>query len=191
MKLRDSGMPGEEYWESLFDVPTIIARMTINESLADVAELGCGYGTFSLPIARAISGTLLAYDIDASMIARTRKRAAEAGLKNIVLKQRDVAEAGFGLPNGSVDAALLFNILHCEQPIRLLSQAADLVHPQGKVLVIHWRYDPETPRGPTLEIRPKPEQIMHWAEKTGRLCPEGGCLDLPPWHYGLRLSRCS
>jgi hypothetical protein len=54
-------------------------------------------------------------------------------------------------------------------------------------MVIHWRYG-ETPRGPDLNIRPRPEQIINWASEVG-LAPVGDAIDLPPWHYGLRLSR--
>jgi SAM-dependent methyltransferase len=77
MKLRDSGMPDEAYWESLFDVPLVLARLGIDGSLDDVAELGCGYGTFSMPVARAIRGRLYTFDIDPAMVARTRERADE------------------------------------------------------------------------------------------------------------------
>ena len=55
MKVRDSGMPDESHWESLFDVPLILTRLGIGE-FHEVAELGCGYGTFTIPVARAISG---------------------------------------------------------------------------------------------------------------------------------------
>jgi hypothetical protein len=40
-----------------------------------------------------------------------------------------------------------------------------------------------------MEIRPRPEQIVGWAKKTGLLEVEGPGIDLPPWHYGLRLRR--
>jgi hypothetical protein len=99
----------------------------------------------------------------------------------IVCEHRDVVESGFGL---QVDAVLLFNILHTEQPTWLLRHAADALRPGGEVLVIHWRYG-ETPRGPHLDIRPKPEQVVEWAELAG-LKAIGDVIDLPPWHYGLR-----
>ena len=73
MKIRDSGMPDESYWESLFDVPLILSRLGINR-FHDVAELGCGYGTFSVPISQAIRGTLYTFDVDPQMIARTQSR---------------------------------------------------------------------------------------------------------------------
>jgi SAM-dependent methyltransferase len=168
-------MPEESYWESLFDVPLILERLGIDHSLGDVAELGCGYGTFTIPIARSVSGTVHAFDIDRTMIERTQARAAQLP---IVTHCRDVMDQGFGL---SADAVLLFNILHCESPQTLLAHAAQALNPNGRAMVIHWKYG-QTPRGPNLDIRPRPEQIIDWADC---LSPVGDVIDLPPWHFGL------
>ena len=93
MKIRDSGMPDEAYWETFFDVPLILSRLGIDR-YRDVAELGCGYGTFTIPIAKAISGTLYTYDVDTAMISRTKQRGASL---RVVCEQRDVMELGFGV----------------------------------------------------------------------------------------------
>jgi SAM-dependent methyltransferase len=191
MKLRDSGMPDESYWESLFDVPMILAALGITSGVGDVAEIGCGFGTFSIPVAQRIRGTLFAFDIDPSMIARTTERARDAGLKNVVCRERDVMAQGFGLPADSIDAALLFNILHCEFPETLLQHAAHVVREGGHVLVIHWRCDLQTPRGPELAIRPKPDQIIDWAHANPKLRVAGSMIDLPPWHFGVKLAKHS
>ena len=180
MKIRDSGMPDEAYWETLLDVPLILARFDIGR-FHDVAELGCGYGTFTVPIARSIRGTVYTFDVEPDMIARTEARSA--GLR-VVASNRDVMESGFGI---QADAVLLFNILHCDQPEQLLRHAANALTPGGEVLAIHWRHD-KTPRGPDLTIRPTPEQIAAWASNAG-LEQIGNVLDLPPWHYGLRLQE--
>lgn len=182
MKLRDSRMPDESYWESLFDVPLVLERLGIDQSLGNVVELGCGYGTFSIPIARAIGGTLTTFDIDPKMVERTIERAAELPSGKVVCQVRDVMEQGFGV--AGMDAALVFNLLHCDEPVRLLWLAAEAVRPGGHVLVIHWKYG-ETPRGPSLDIRPRPQQIAQWAREAG-LHPVGEMIDLPPWHYGWR-----
>jgi SAM-dependent methyltransferase len=181
MKLRDSGMPDETYWETLFDVPLIVRSLGIDKSLGDVAEFGCGYGTFTVPVAKAISGTTYTFDIDPEMVARTEERAI--GLP-VVAEVRDVMKRGFGV---TADAVLLFNILHCEEPQKLLEHAAAATRPGGRILVIHWRYG-ETPRGPSLDIRPRPEQIIDWAKD---LELEGEVIELPPWHYGLRFRKPS
>lgn len=75
MKIRDSGMPDETYWEALFDIPLILSRFDIG-CFRNIAELGCGYGTFTIPIATAIKGTVYTFDVDPAMIARTKERAA-------------------------------------------------------------------------------------------------------------------
>ena len=189
MKLRESGMPAEVYWESLFDVQAILDRLGIDTSLGDVVELGCGYGTFTIPVARRIGGILTTIDIDPDMVARTAQRVNDVGLSNVVCREADVLTDGFGVAPNSQDACLLFNILHCEAPVRLLCDASQIVCPNGSVFVIHWRHNPATPRGPSMAIRPKPESIVAWATQTGLLLGASDVLDLPPWHYGIRFSR--
>lgn len=188
MKVRDSGMPPQDYWETLLDVPGILDAFGFGPATGDVTELGCGYGTFTLPLARRTSGTVHTIDIEPEMVAITQQRASVAGLANIQAEIRDVLASGFGPPAGSCDAALLFNILHVEKPVALLSAARDVVRPGGLVAVIHWRSDIATPRGPSLDIRPRPEQITAWAADAG-LAAEGAGFELPPWHFGLKLRR--
>lgn len=189
MRLRDSGMPDEAYWETLFDVATVLDRLEINRLTGDAVEFGCGYGTFTLPVAQRISGILRTYDIEPEMVARTRERAASAGISNIVAEVGDVFAGGFGVPDASQDACLLFNILHCEEPYRLLGEAARVLKDGGKLHVIHWRVDTATPRGPSMDIRPIPQQIVDWVLANGSFKIPDPLLDLPPWHYGLRFIR--
>lgn len=189
MKLRQSNMPEESYWETLFDPGSILRSLHIGKELRNVVELGCGYGTFSLPVATAISGTLSTFDIEAAMVERTRARAKERGITNLRCEQRDVFQDGFDVAAQSQDACLLFNILHCENPIRVLREAARVVAEHGTVLVVHWRHDPSTPRGPSLDIRPRPEDCTQWARKAGLWPSDGGIVDLPPSHYGLILKK--
>lgn len=188
MKVRDSGMPPQGYWETLFDVPGILDAFGFGPDTRDVAELGCGYGTFTLPLARRIGGTVHTVDIEPDMVVQTRQRTVAAGLANVQAEVRDVLADGFGPPAGSCDAALLFNILHAEDPVSFLKSARDVVRPGGLVALIHWRSDVATPRGPSLVIRPRPGQIATWAVEAG-LEPDGADFLLPPWHYGLKLRR--
>lgn len=195
MKIRESGMPELAYWESLFDVPAILDAFGFNlipnpqNSRADVVEVGCGYGTFALPLAQRIPGSFHAFDIDPAMVTTTARRATAAGLQNLHPSVRDVLQEGFGLPPGSCAAALLFNILHAEDPFALLCGARDVIQPGGCLAVIHWRSDVPTPRGPPLSIRPSPAQVLDWAKHIGGLIPPPAPLSLPPWHYGLKFVR--
>ena len=60
MKVRDSGMP---------------------------VKFGSGYGTFSLPIARRISGTLFALDLETELIHRLKQRAESQNVNNITVTE--------------------------------------------------------------------------------------------------------
>lgn len=187
MKVPDSGMPEEAYWESLFDIPLILDRLKIDRTVEHVAELGCGYGTFTLPVARRIQGVLFTFDIERAMIARAIARAADEGVSNISAVQRDVLATGFELEAECCDAVLLFNILHFPEPQALVAEAARIVRPGGRVLVIHWRSDIATPRGPEVAVRPRPTQVQGWAAAAG--LRTGPTLHLPPWHFGVALTK--
>ena len=182
-------MPPQDYWETLMDVPGILDAFDFGPSTRNVAELGCGYGTFTLPLASRVSGTVHAIDIDSDMVARTTARALTAGVLNVRVQKRDLLREGFGVPPGSCDAVLLFNILHGEEPVALLRAAAEALRRGGLIAVIHWRTDLKTPRGPSADIRPTPEHILKWSAAAGCLDAQGPSFLLPPWHYGLKLVK--
>ena len=56
MKIRESGMPERDMWEKFFDPMRILATLGLNKKINDVAEFGCGYGTFIIPAAKIIKG---------------------------------------------------------------------------------------------------------------------------------------
>lgn len=125
------------------------------------------------------------------MVETTRLRADGLGLSNVATSQRDVFANGFGLPDSSCGAAMLFNILHGEHPVAMLREAARVVCDGGTVAVIHWRSDIATPRGPSKDIRPTPEQIVACAREVPELRVESSPLLLPPWHFGIRFAKRS
>jgi len=186
MLVRESSMPEREIWETFFAAEKILDRFALT---GDIAELGCGYGTFTLPLARRTAGTVHAIDIDPEMVDTVRSRAAADGVVNIDARVRDVFFEGFGLPDASCDATLLFNILHCESPTELIREATRVLRPGGTLAVIHWRSDVATPRGPSMEIRPTASMVCGWALATGHLCLCGPPFLLPPWHYGVKFTR--
>jgi SAM-dependent methyltransferase len=191
MNFRESGMPAQDYWETLFDVPAILDRFGFGPGTGDVAELGCGYGTFTVPLAQRIAGRVFAIDLDPSMVEATQRRARSAGLRNVGASVRDVLTDGFGAALGSCEAVLLFNILHCEEPVAVLKAAHDVLRPGGLVSVVHWRTDIETPRGPSATIRPVPEQILAWAAAAEGLTASEPPFTLRPWHYGVSLRKAT
>jgi sulfur relay (sulfurtransferase) complex TusBCD TusD component (DsrE family) len=184
MKVRESGMPEAEYWDTLFDVPLILDAMRIDSGVRHLVEFGCGFGTFTVPAAQRIRGVCHGLDIDPAMIEATWRRAQRARADNVALHLRDFVEVGTGLDADSVDYVMLFNILHAESPLGLLQEAYRILLPCGRVGVIHWNHDPATPRGPPMSMRPRPEDCVNWLAAAG-FSIEGCVVDLPPYHYGL------
>lgn len=185
MKVRDSGMPEADYWDSLFDVERALDRLGVTSSIRDLVEFGCGYGTFTLPAARRISGTLHALDLDDDAMKLAECRAREGDIRNIRFVRRDFIVDGTGLRNDSMDYAMVFNILHHENPEEILSEAFRIIRPGGIVGVMHWIHSDQTPRGPSLEIRPKPAFLRDKLIDVGFSVTEEQPIDCPPWHYGL------
>ena len=188
-KGRDSGMPVFEQWESYFNAAAVLDSLGCRDLSADAVEFGCGYGTFTIPLAQRTVGEVYALDIDPLMIAATSERARQAGLKNIVVEQRDFVAQGCGRESGSTGLVLLFNILHIEDPVNLLKEARRVLRPGGIVGVIHWNYDVRTPRGPPLEIRPQPTQCRAWGEQAGLRWARDPALPASPWHWGMVFER--
>lgn len=184
MKIRESGMPEETYWESFFNTQLILSKLQFDKTIFDAVEFGSGYGTFTIPAAKIIKGVLFALDIDSVMIERLNQRINVTQLSNINVLIRDFVNEGTGLADCSVDYVMLFNILHAENPISLLEESYRILKSNGKLGIIHWIYSETTPRGPSLDIRPKPEQCIQWAESAGFLITKP-VLSFHPYHYGI------
>jgi SAM-dependent methyltransferase len=185
MKVRDSGMPDEKRWDSFFRPNKVLSLFGVGKETGDVVEFGCGYGTFTLAAARLISGTVHALDIEPEMIRSVDEMCRQQGVVNVRSELRDFVANGTGLSDDAVDVVLLFNILHHEQPIQLLTEALRILKPGGKCAVIHWNYDSSTPRGPDMNIRPRPEQCIAWGIEAGFMFSSQDRFDLKPYHYGL------
>lgn len=182
-------MPDEERWASSFDPDCVLTELRLDRSCREVVEFGCGYGLFTIAAARVAKGPVYALDIEPELVERTEANAEELPTNNVVGKVCDFISDGTGLPDESCDYAMLFNILHVEQPIHLLRETRRILRPGMRAGVIHWKYDASTPRGPSLDIRPKPSQIVEWAESVGSRTELFEDLACCPYHYGVTLTK--
>jgi SAM-dependent methyltransferase len=191
MKGRESGMPEESYWASFFDADAAIERLFGEKEVAgDLVEFGCGYGTFTLAAALRTRGTVTALDIDPEMVAAVEQKARSVNLHNVRAKVRDFVAQGTGLESGTQAHAMIFNLLHLEDPVALLEEALRVLSVGGALSIIHWRSDIPTPRGPSLDIRPRPEQCQAWLAEAGFTHIESVDLRAScPFHFGLIAKR--
>lgn len=190
MKGRESGMPDETCWASFFDADAAIERLLGPRVSGDVLEFGCGYGSFTVPAAKRTTGRVIALDIEPDMVDCVLKKSASLDLPNIQAEVRDFVRQGTGVVSASQAHAMIFNLLHLEQPVALLREAHRSLQDGGILSVIHWRSDIPTPRGPSLAIRPTPEQCREWIAKAGFHSIESVDLnDCCPFHFGLLAKR--
>ncbi|HQT44769.1 MAG TPA: class I SAM-dependent methyltransferase [Candidatus Micrarchaeota archaeon] len=187
MKVAESGMPNEKLWRTFFKPEAILRKMGVSRKLKDIADFGSGYGTFTLPAARIVSGTIYAIDIEKGLVESLRDKVKAEGIMNVKPLCKDIEAEGTGLKGDSVDYAIMFNILHGNHAKGILKEACRILKPEARAGIIHWNYDPATPRGPPMEIRLKPEQIMKTAEEAGFRVKAR--IDLKPHHYGIMLQK--
>ncbi|OHC26350.1 MAG: methyltransferase type 11 [Pseudomonadales bacterium RIFCSPLOWO2_12_59_9] len=191
MKGRESGMPEEAYWQSFFDADGVLETLFSAGTMAgDLVEFGCGYGTFTLPAARRTHGMVTALDIEPQMVDCVRRKAEAQGLSNVRAQVRDFVSQGTGLDTGSQAHAMIFNLLHLEQPQALLREAHRVLRDAGIVSIMHWRSDIPTPRGPSLDIRPRPEECQSWLQAAGFVNIElVNVQAFCPYHFALIARR--
>jgi SAM-dependent methyltransferase len=174
-------MPPEEMWHSFFDPTVALLKLGLSAECDCVVDFGCGYGTFSIPAARFVQGTVHSLDIEPSMVATVQSKGVD--LPNLKVSRRDFIQHGCGLPSGAADYVMLFNILHALESGALLAEARRVLKKDGKLAVMHWNYDPSTPRGPSMNIRLRPEQCQAIVREAGFNVE--AIVDLPPYHYGF------
>ena len=103
----------------------------------EVADLGCGEGYLTVEAAR-FARKVVAVDRSDAVLARAKEIAARRKLRNIEWKRGELEK--LPLKDASVDVALLSQALHhAGDPARALAEAARIVRPGGRVLVLELR----------------------------------------------------
>ncbi len=58
VKTRERGVPDEEMWQGFFDAETVLRKLGLTSACRNVVDFGCGYGTFTIPATRIVSGVV-------------------------------------------------------------------------------------------------------------------------------------
>jgi cyclopropane fatty-acyl-phospholipid synthase-like methyltransferase len=144
--------PARDAWQ----MPTrVIETLQLRPGQA-VADIGAGTGYFSVRLAgSAAAPTVYAVDIEPSMVAYLRQRAAKERLENIIAVQAGADRANLPAP---VDVVLIVNTYHHigsrETYFRELRKS---IKPSGRLAIIDWRKG--GPGGPPDEFKFTPAEI--------------------------------
>lgn len=152
-----------------------------------VCDLGCGVGTITLPIARALgpAGRVLAVDIQPEMLAGVAERASAAGLANI--ERIHAAERDPRLAPGSCDLVLMVDVYHeLAFPAEVLAAVGAALRPAGRLVLVEFRAEDE-------RVPIEPEHKMTRAQVERELEASGFRLvrsfDELPWQHMLFFAR--
>lgn len=187
MKIRESDMPKEEEWTQLFNPNATLKLFGVDSNVNNAADFGCGYGTFTIPAAQIIRGTVFALDIEPEMVKTVKRKAKKLRLNNVVAALRDFLSDGSGLASSSIDFVFLFNILHAEYPIPILKEAYRILKLGGKVGIVHWTYNEKFRDDPCMKMLPNPKQCIHWADSVGFRFQQQ--FELKPYHFGIVMKK--
>lgn len=136
-----------EVWRGFFDPAHILDRLDC-ERPVNVVELGCGYGLFTVEAAKRSSGTVYALDIEPEMLAATTEATRKAGVGNVQPMACDFAVHGTGLPSQSCNYAMVFNLLHIDNPCRCFARRSVSCSPAA-----YWESSTGTSIPPRREAR--------------------------------------
>lgn len=173
------------------DPEKTIKSVGVREKMV-VADLGCGPGFFTIPLALAVgkSGIVYAVDSNSEMLSYLRANlqklgSAPSGLVKII--EADVTKTK--IPLNSVDIAFFANILHdLAEPSAFLGEVSRIIRKDSVIVDIDWK-KMESGFGPPLEMRlsaGQSKQILHRAGFEVTKSVYAG-----RFHYGLvcRLTR--
>jgi ubiquinone/menaquinone biosynthesis C-methylase UbiE len=183
-----TGMPDAGWWEALFSDPAAILKSVGLPSGSYAVDLCSGDGWFTLQMAR-IARHVVAVDIDASLLERSRARLLESGATNCTFVAGDAYELQSMVPEPA-DFVFLANALHGvpDRP-KLIRAIKAVLKPDGLLVVVNWHDRPreETKifgesRGPSSELRMSPSQTVEAILPAGFIHQR--TVEIPPYHYG-------
>lgn len=170
------------------DPEDIIKRIGIRRGMV-VADLACGPGFFTIPIAEKVGkeGEVYAVDSDDRMLDHLRANLEKSRVTQGVVKgiTADVSETG--IPSRSVDVAFFANIVHdLEDPAAFLREAKRIGKNDFIAVDIDWKKI-RTEHGPPFQIRLTKEKSIRILSRNGLKVTS--TIDAGPFHYGLICKR--
>lgn len=144
-------MPDPDWWHALWPRPgEVLERLGI-EPEAEVVDLCCGDGLFTIPLARMVRH-VAAIDLDPAMLALARNRAFAEGLTNCTFTGGDVYDLA-KLVAGHVDWVLIANTFHGVDAVARLPV-------ECRLIAAAMDYLPAPPASRSLSIGDRPSRSI-------------------------------
>ena len=128
------------------------------------ADLGCGSGYFTVPLAYRVK-KVYAIDVQKEMLGFLEQKIKKLGVKNIVLlksKQNEIP-----LDDGSVDFLMTVNTLHeFGDRAKMIQEMKRVLTQRGVLLIVDFKKE-NTGFGPPVSIRVAKERAVNLFEDNG------------------------
>ena len=150
-----------------------------------VADIGCGDGFYSIPLARKAGnhGTVYALDADMSALASLRENIRKAGVSEDRFRLIHGDAMSTGIPSGELDLVFIANMFHdIEEKGEFLKEIKRILKPSGLLVDIDWQKT-VTPFGPPPGIRIGQDEAERMFTSAG--LEEVRRIEPGPYHYGL------
>lgn len=131
-----------------------------------VADIGCGLGYFTLPLAKQlVNGKVYAFDVTQAMLDACRERIEGARMGNVEIAKCE--EYSFPVHPATMDGVFAAFCVHRPQDrTRFLSALKELLKPRGWCTILEWQ-PKETALGPPVSSRIEPLQLELMARSVG------------------------
>ncbi len=144
--------------EAFFDIRQLFEWFGINRGMT-VADIGCGTGYCTIPLAARVGGegTVFAIDISEEMLDEVRKKADRWKVENVVSFRSE--ESRIPLAEKSIDFVFLSMVIHeLEDRAQFFADVERILKKGGRIGIADWE-KVDSPSGPPLEERVSREEL--------------------------------
>lgn len=148
-----------------------------------IADLGCGNGYHTFPLARAVGpqGLVYAVDLQPRMLELLQLRADKDQLQNVRLVEATVSDPH--LPPQSCDLVLMVDVYHeLSHPVTVMQHVKRALRAEGRCVLVEFRDEDD-------KVPIKPEHTMTKAQVVREMASHGFALhsetDELPWQHAM------
>ena len=171
--------------EDFLNPEALLSHLGVTKGMK-VADMGCGTGYLSLPLAKHLGddGRVFAMDIMKDALASISDRAMEQGTHNVQTVWCDLEMVGSSkIVENSVDLAIMANVyFQLEKPDQAILEAKRILKQDGQLVIVDWKPG-AGPIGPPDDVRTEASQVSGVAVAAGFKPVRE--FEVDPYHYGL------
>lgn len=174
---------------SFINPDNVIKELNLKPGMS-VADFGCGSGSLTILMAKAVgkAGRIFAIDVLISALESVQGKAKLENIRNIkTIRSNLEIFKNSGLDNESMDLVLLANILfQSKLKKEILQESKRVLKPGARAVIIDWNQGVNN-IGPPKEMRIDKNKIKNTAQELGfKLERE---FDLGEYHFGMKFTK--